>query len=73
MDEGCENCNDDLGEQASAVEDYTTPTFKGMMALINPRSSWVARWHQQQIKAQGLYAMKVYGQAKQIEEEYYKE
>lgn len=65
MDEGCENCNEELGDDATAVENFTTPVFKGMIAMMEPKSSWIARWHRQENKARGMYAMKVYGQQKQ--------
>ncbi len=57
MDTGCENCE---WEKAEASK-YTTPVFKGMVAMMEPKESWVARWQRQEGKKKGIYALAVAG------------
>jgi len=58
-DHGCENCLD-LSE--TPVNQYTTPTFHGMIAMMEPQSSWVARWQRQENRIKGIYAVTVVGE-----------
>jgi len=57
--EGCDNCKD---LEDVAVNQYTTPTFHGMIAMMQPSESWVARWQRQDGKVRGLYAILVVGE-----------
>ena len=38
--EGCENC----GINPKEILQYITPHFKGMIAVMDPKYSWAARW-----------------------------
>lgn len=60
--DGCENCPD-LGMRGkkSRVEECTSTTFEGLIALTDPEKSWVARWQGIERQARGLYAIAVYG------------
>lgn len=55
-DNGCDNCGNTIDYQQ-----FTTPVFRGMVAMMQPTSSWVARYNQQTNRARGLYAIKVIG------------
>jgi len=61
---GCRNCKDN---NRNPLE-YTTPVWKGVLAMMQPTTSWVAKWQQQVTYVRGLYAMDVVGQ-KTFEEE----
>ena len=39
----------------------TSPTFDGMVALIEPTESWVAQWQRINKFVKGLYAIRVHG------------
>jgi transcription elongation factor SPT4 len=40
---GCPNC--DIGDATGDyVSSCTTPNFEGMIAVIEPQKSWVAKW-----------------------------
>jgi transcription elongation factor SPT4 len=70
--DGCDNCEEVLQLRSSAdrVADCTSPSFDGMIALMNPSRSWVARWQRCDKFAQGMYAIKVSGRLPvDIEEE----
>jgi len=62
---GCTNCENVLRLKGNKgrVIDCTSPNFQGLVSMMDPESSWVARW--QQISGQkyalGLYAISVYG------------
>lgn len=51
---GCENC-------PMLSDDYLSSKFKGMIALLQPGVSWVAKWQRINENRQGLYAMTVDG------------
>jgi len=61
--DACENCQEfrDLD-----IAKYTTPIFKGMIAMMDPVESWVARYQMSQLAVKrgmvpGLYAIQVTG------------
>jgi len=62
-EEGCDNCGGAMDE----VHSFTTPLFKGTIAMMNPRQSWVARWQKQEKLRPGLYAIQVTGSEPQVE------
>ena len=44
-DDGCDNCTFlDIREDQHRVAECTTGYFDGMMAIMRPNESWVARW-----------------------------
>ena len=58
---GCENCSD-LTETTTDDKIYhcTTSNFQGIVSVVNPKQSWVAKLLQiQQDCVPGVYAMKV--------------
>lgn len=60
---GCENCEEFLGLRHSRdlIASCTTQNFSGMIALLQPDDSWVARWQRITRKARGIYAIDVSG------------
>ncbi|GAA5844074.1 hypothetical protein JCM9279_003723 [Rhodotorula babjevae] len=62
--QGCPNCEDKLemkGDQ-DRVMTCTTAQFDGVIAMINPDESWVAKWQRNDKHAPGVYAVRVTGQ-----------
>ena len=43
VNDGCDNCTF-LSFREGKVKDYTSSSFEGLIALINPQQSWVAKW-----------------------------
>ena len=61
-DEGCDNCDFlELLENQSRVAECTSAFFEGMISIISPEDSWVARWQRIQRLKAGVYAMEVTG------------
>lgn len=60
---GCPNCEEFLAMKGSndRVLDSTSSTFSGLIGMIQPKGSWVARWQNIGGKERGLYAVKVMG------------
>ena len=54
-EEGCSNCNWDLADYT----DETTPDFTGMIAMMEPEDSWVAKWQRMAKYRPGVYAKSV--------------
>jgi len=52
---GCDNCS----EYDGPLDDYTTQNFHGLVAIMKPETSWVARV--QRADKKGLYAIVVVG------------
>ncbi|KAF9763867.1 Transcription elongation factor SPT4 [Nosema granulosis] len=50
---GCENC--------PPLVDSLSSKFKGMIAVVQPKTSWVAKWQRISENKPGLYAMTVEG------------
>lgn len=45
---GCDNCIDlELNKDADRLEQYTTSQFDGLLMMMKPTESWVARWQRQ--------------------------
>lgn len=57
VDNGCENCPW-LGREPKP-QDYTTANFQGMISLMQPGKSWVAKWQRTTKMVPGCYAVKV--------------
>lgn len=63
VDEGCENCPFmHLKDDQRRVQECTTPYFEGMVAMMQPESSWVSQWQRIQDFYPGLYAVLVTGE-----------
>ncbi|KAI9633987.1 transcription initiation protein spt4 [Dioszegia hungarica] len=60
-DDGCPNCEDVVEMKGSLerVIECTSVMWDGMICVIEPQESWVARW--QRIGSRGLYAVRVTG------------
>lgn len=60
---GCENCMEafELRENDEKIEEVTTKSFEGLVAITRPPESWVARWQFVQNFIPGVYALKVEG------------
>ncbi|BGP39154.1 transcription elongation factor spt4 [Rhodotorula kratochvilovae] len=61
---GCPNCDDKLemkGDQ-DRVMMCTTAQFDGVVAMISPDESWVAKWQRNDKHVPGVYAVRVTGQ-----------
>jgi len=61
--DGCQNCDDILQMQNSMrkVGECTSSNFDGVVAMMNPDKSWVARWQRCNNFSRGLYAIRVSG------------
>lgn len=61
--QGCPNCESLLPFKGDdeLVQDCTSPTFEGLVALANNEESWVAKWLRIDGFQKGLYAIKVAG------------
>ncbi|KZT53383.1 transcription initiation protein spt4 [Calocera cornea HHB12733] len=60
---GCPNCEELLRLRGSIdrVSTCTTTAFDGIISMINPDESWVARWQRTEKYVRGLYAIRVSG------------
>lgn len=43
------------------VAECTTSNFDGMISMLRPEESWVAKWQRIEKRLPGLYAVKVVG------------
>ncbi|KAI9141293.1 transcription elongation factor SPT4-like protein [Paraphysoderma sedebokerense] len=69
--QGCENCEEILqlrGSQEKVME-CTTSNFDGLVSLMNPNASWVAKWQRVDKFVQGIYAIRVAGRVPEYVEE----
>eukprot|EP01120_Amphizonella_sp_Union-15-10_P017492 TRINITY_DN9727_c0_g1_i1.p1 TRINITY_DN9727_c0_g1~~TRINITY_DN9727_c0_g1_i1.p1 ORF type:complete len:127 (+),score=24.63 TRINITY_DN9727_c0_g1_i1:85-465(+) len=66
-EDGCENCRFlKLETDEDLVEKCTTSNFNGIISMMRPEKSWVARWRRitgpnKRRPAAGCYAVAVYG------------
>jgi len=61
---GCENCHTFLNmiEDRDSVDECTTANFEGLIAMMNPAGSWVAKWQRMKRSVTpGCYAVVVHG------------
>ncbi|KAI3425004.1 hypothetical protein D9Q98_008385 [Chlorella vulgaris] len=59
-EEGCENCQYlDMENDRERVFDCTTSEFKGMVSVVDPKSSWCAKWLHLKNFVPGCYALSV--------------
>jgi len=61
--DGCDNCDDFLllKNNRDNVFDCTSTNFDGMIALMTPQESWVAKWQRINRCVRGIYAISVSG------------
>jgi transcription elongation factor SPT4 len=61
--EGCPNCEDALQMAGSSdtVGECTSSNFNGIIALMDAKNSWVARYHRLEAYKPGMYAVQVIG------------
>ncbi|KAB7493706.1 UNVERIFIED_CONTAM: hypothetical protein RMT77_006821 [Armadillidium vulgare] len=61
--DGCENCDDflHLKQNREAVHDCTSSNFDGLIAMMSPEDSWVAKWQRITNCVKGMYAISVSG------------
>jgi len=61
--DGCDNCDDFLHMKGNRdnVFDCTSTNFDGMIALMVPEESWVAKWQRVNRCVRGMYAISVSG------------
>jgi len=64
---GCPNCEEilTLRNSQDAIQECTSQVFEGLIALIDPKTSWVAKWQRLTNYVPGIYAVKVVGQLPQ--------
>ncbi|KAF8901739.1 transcription initiation protein spt4 [Gymnopilus junonius] len=60
---GCPNCEEILQMKGSAdrIATCTTTQFDGVIAVIDPDQSWVAKWQRTAKYVRGMYAVRVNG------------
>ena len=51
----------EMQNDREVVHDFTSPNFDGMVAIMEPKNSWVARWQDVQNFVPGCYALRVRG------------
>ena len=58
--DGCENCVFlGMKEDNARVKECTTGNYQGLVAMMRPKTSWVAKWQGLQRFCSGAYAMRV--------------
>ncbi|KAL5486574.1 hypothetical protein EMCRGX_G019076 [Ephydatia muelleri] len=64
---GCDNCERHLRVKGNkdAVQECTSSNFDGIIAMMAPEDSWVARWQRIDKLAKGCYAISVSGELPQ--------
>jgi len=50
-----------MKNSADRVTQCTTTSFDGLIAVVDPESSWVAKWQRTSKYVRGLYAIRVRG------------
>lgn len=67
---GCENCGFfGMDGQRDRVADCTTPNFQSLLTVMDPASSWAAKWQHLNKKAAGAYALSIQGEPPQYVED----
>ncbi|KAK6625147.1 Transcription elongation factor SPT4 [Polyplax serrata] len=61
--DGCDNCDEFLRMKNNRenIYDCTSSNFDGMIALMSPDDSWVAKWQRINRFVKGIYAISVAG------------
>ncbi|RDB15458.1 Transcription elongation factor SPT4 [Hypsizygus marmoreus] len=60
---GCPNCEEimQMKQNSERIASCTTTYFDGVIAVIDPENSWVARWQRTSKYVRGMYAVRVKG------------
>ncbi|EDR04884.1 transcription elongation factor SPT4 [Laccaria bicolor S238N-H82] len=60
---GCPNCEDvvQMKHNPDRISSCTTTYFDGVISVIDPDKSWVARWQRTSKYVRGMYAVRVKG------------
>ncbi|KAJ7122936.1 transcription elongation factor SPT4 [Mycena epipterygia] len=60
---GCPNCEEvmQMKNSGDRVTACTTTYFDGVIAVIDPETSWVAKWQRTSKYVRGMYAIRVRG------------
>ncbi|KAG6888626.1 hypothetical protein C0995_006870 [Termitomyces sp. Mi166 len=60
---GCPNCEEIMQMKGNSdrIASCTTTYFDGVIAVIDPEKSWVARWQRTAKYVRGMYAVRVKG------------
>ena len=67
---GCENCSFlNMAEGSERVHECTSAYFTGFISLMEPESSWVARWLRSSQVKPGMYAIHVTGELPAADQE----
>ncbi|KTW25588.1 hypothetical protein T552_03449 [Pneumocystis carinii B80] len=63
LSQGCPNCEMLLQISASedSVQECTSPIYEGVLAVMQPTESWVAKWQRINRFVGGVYAIRVQG------------
>jgi len=63
LSHGCPNCESvlQLHNNIDSVLECTSANFHGMIAVTDPKASWVARWQRVDRYVPGMYAVQVIG------------
>lgn len=59
---GCPNCPFLYTQKGTNMNLVTSSQFKGCIGLMDPKNSWVGKWHRIGTYIPGLYAMIVEGE-----------
>lgn len=61
--DGCDNCDRYLQMKGNRdmVYDCTSSSFDGLISLMSPDDSWVAKWQRINLYVKGCYAVSVTG------------
>ncbi|KAJ1422375.1 putative transcription protein [Ochromonadaceae sp. CCMP2298] len=63
VDRGCENCDFlEMEGNTMRVHQCTSACFEGLIALVEPRGSWVGKWQQISQYQPGMYAIDMAGE-----------
>ncbi|EIW72235.1 transcription elongation factor SPT4 [Tremella mesenterica] len=67
LNDGCPNCEEILNLKGNAdrVAECTSALYDGVIAMMQPEESWVAKWQRIDKKRRGLYAVRVTGRPPQ--------
>ncbi|KAI5173455.1 transcription elongation factor SPT4 [Pancytospora epiphaga] len=65
-DNGCPNCPFLQVNKNKNFSEVTSSSFKGSIGLVDPKKSWVAKWHRLDGYVPGSYAMIVEGELREM-------
>jgi len=62
-EDGCDNCEDFMSMKGNRERVYqcTSNNYEGMIGLMQPEESWVAKWQRLGHFVKGMYAVSVTG------------